>query len=185
VKKIVSIIALVFTALTTPLLAHSDDFYIKASIGRSHYIDIGDHAGNENPNGGSLGLGYIINKNWDVEIGYTHFGTVNSIGISPQKNLKTQTIYVAGIGKLPITESFSILGKAGAAFNYSNLSSEGISIEYNKAITELLLGAGFSYQFTKQLAVTIDYTHYGKGKVANNSAEFKLDQINFGLKYNF
>ena len=68
---------------------------------------------------------------------------------------------------------------------HSILSSEGTSIEYSKTITELLLGAGFSYQFTEELAATIDYTHYGKGKVANNSAEFKLDQINFGLKYNF
>jgi len=185
VKKIISIIALVFAALTTPLLAHSDDFYIKASIGRSHYIDLGDHAGNENPNGASLGLGYIINKNWDAEIGYTHFGTVNSIEISPQKSLKTQTIYAAGIGKLPITEAFSVSGKAGVAFNYSILSSEGTSKEYSKTITELLLGAGFSYQFTKELAATIDYTYYGKGKVTNNSAEFKLDQVNFGLKYNF
>ena len=184
-KKIVSIIALAFAALTTPLLAHSEDFYIKASIGRSHYIDLGDHVDNENPNGASLGLGYIVNKNWDAEIGYTHFGTVKSIGISPQKSLKTQTIYAAGIGKLPITETFSVFGKAGAAFNYSILSSEGTSIEYSKPITELLLGAGFSYQFTEELAATIDYTHYGKGKVANNSAEFKLDQINFGLKYNF
>ena len=184
-KKIVSIIALAFAALTTPLLANSEDFYIKASIGRSHYIDLGDHVDNENPNGASLGLGYIVNKNWDAEIGYTHFGTVKSTGISPQKSLKTQTIYAAGIGKLPITETFSVFGKAGAAFNYSNLSSEGTSIEYNKAITELLLGAGFSYQFTEELAATIDYTFYGKGKVANNSAEFKLDQINFGLKYNF
>jgi OmpA-OmpF porin, OOP family len=184
-KKIASIIALAFAALTTPLLAHSDDFYIKASIGRSHYLEIGDHADNENPNGASLGLGYIFNKNWDAEFGYTDFGTVKSIGISPQKSLKTQTIYVAGIGKLPITEAFSIFGKAGAAFNYSNLSSEGTSKEYSKTITELLLGAGFSYQFTRELAAIIDYTYYGKGKVANNSAEFKIDQVSFGLKYNF
>jgi OOP family OmpA-OmpF porin len=156
-------IALAFAALTTPLLAYSDDLYIKASIGRSHYIDLGDHAGNENPNGALLGLGYIINKKWDAEIGYTHFGTVNSVGISPQKSLKTQTFYAAGIGKLPITEAFSIFGKAGVAFNYSNLSSEGTSKEYGKTITELLLGAGFSYQFSKKLAATIDYTHYGKG----------------------
>lgn len=178
-------IALAFAVLSTPLLAHSDDFYIKASIGKSHYIDLGDHADNENPYGASLGLGYIINKYWDAEIGYTHFGTVNSIGISPQKSLKTQTIYIAGIGKLPITETFSLFGKAGVAFNYSILSSEGSSTEYSKTITELLLGAGFSYQFTKELAATIDYTYYGKGKVANNSAEFKLDQVSFGLKYNF
>ena len=184
-KKIASIFALVSATFSLPFIAHAEGAYIKASIARSYYIDLGDHVDNENPNGASLGLGYIVNKNWDAEIGYTHFGTVKSIGISPQKSLKTQTIYAAGIGKLPITETFSVFGKAGAAFNYSNLSSEGTSIEYNKAITELLLGTGFSYQFTEELAATIDYTFYGKGKVANNSAEFKLDQINFGIKYNF
>ena len=184
-KKIASIIALASTMLSLPFIAHAEGTYIKASIGRSHYLEIGDHADNVNPNGASQGLGYIFNKNWDAEFGYTDFGTVKSIGISPQKSLKTQTIYVAGIGKLPITEAFSIFGKAGAAFNYSNLSSDGTSIEYSKTITELLLGAGFSYQFTKELAATIDYTYYGKGKVANNSADFKLDQISCGIKYNF
>ncbi len=184
-KKIVSIIALVFATLTTPLLAHSDDFYIKTSIGRSHYIDLGDHVDNENPNGGSLGLGYIINKNWDAEIGYTHFGTVNSVGISPQKSLKTQTFYAVGIGKLLLTEAFSVFGKAGVAFNDSILSSEGTSMEYSKTITELPLGAGISYHFSKKLAATIDYTYYGIGKVANNSAEFKIDQVSVGLKYYF
>ena len=184
-KKIASIFALVSATLSLPFIAHAEGAYIKASIGRSHYLEIGDHADNVNPNGASLGLGYIFNKNWDAEIGYTDFGTVKSIGISPQKSLKTQTIYAAGIGKLPITEAFSIFGKAGAAFNYSNLSSEGTSKEYSKTITELLLGAGFSYQFTRELAAIIDYTYYGKGKVANNSAEFKLDQVSFGLKYNF
>ena len=184
-KKIASIFALVSATLCLPFIAHAEGAYIKASIGRSHYLEIGDHADNVNPNGASLGLGYIFNKNWDAEIGYTDFGTVKSIGISPQKSLKTQTIYAAGIGKLPITEAFSIFGKAGAAFNYSNLSSEGTSKEYSKTITELLIGAGFSYQFTRELAAIIDYTYYGKGKVANNSAEFKLDQVSFGLKYNF
>jgi OOP family OmpA-OmpF porin len=184
-KKIASIIALASATLSLPLIAHAEGTYIKASIGRSHYLEIGDHADNENPNGGSLGLGYIFNKNWDAEIGYTDFGTVKSIGISPQKSLKTQTIYAAGIGKLPITESFSIFGKAGLAFNYSKLSSEGISKEFSKTLQELLLGAGLSYQFTRELAAIIDYTYYGKGKVTNNSAEFKLDQVSFGLKYNF
>jgi OOP family OmpA-OmpF porin len=184
-KKIASIITLSCSTLITPFIAHAEGSYIKASIGRSHYLEIGDHADNANPNGGSLGLGYILNKNWDVEIGYTYFGIVNSIEITPQKNLKTQTIYAAGIGKLPITEAFSVFGKAGLGFNYSKLSSEGISKEFSETITELLLGAGISYQFSKEFAATIDYTHYGTGKVDNGNASFKLDQVSLGLKYYF
>lgn len=184
-KKTLSIIALVSTMLSTPLLAHSDDFYIKASIGRSHYINLGDHADNENPSGGSISLGYNANKNWDAEIGYTHFGEVKSIGISPQKSLKTQTIYATGIGKLSITEAFSLFGKAGLAFNYSTLSKEGSSIEFSKTITELLVGVGLSYQLTKELTAIIDYTYYGNGKVADDLPNFTLDQVSLGLKYNF
>jgi len=184
-KKIPSIIALASAVLTTPLIAHADGTYIKASIGRSHYLEIGDHADDENPYGGSLGLGYIIDKNWDAEIGYTDFGTVKSIDLFPQRSLKTQTVYAAVIGKLPITDSFSVFGKTGVATNYSKLSFEGSSQEYSKTITELLLGAGLSYQFTKELAATLDYTHYGTAKTADNAAEFKLDQVSLGLKYNF
>lgn len=184
-KKIVSIIALASATLATPFIAHAEGSYVKASIGRSHYIDVGRHADNEYQNGGSIGLGYIINKNWDAEIGYTHFGTVKSIDLVPQRSLKTQTVYAAVIGKLPITDSFSVFGKTGVASNYSKLSFEGSSQEYSKTITELLLGAGLSYQFTKELAATLDYTHYGTAKTADNAAEFKLDQVSLGLKYNF
>lgn len=184
-KKIASIFALASATLSLPFIAHAEGTYIKASIGRSHYLEIGDHADNENPNGGSLGLGYIINKKWDAEIGYTDFGTVKSIDLSPQRSLKTQTIYAAGIGKLPITEAITVFGKAGLAFNYSKLSFEGTSKEFSKTLQELLLGAGLSFQFTKQLAATLDYTHYGTAKTADNAAEFKLDQVSLGLKYNF
>jgi opacity protein-like surface antigen len=65
------------------------------------------------------------------------------------------------------------------------LSNEGISKEYSKTITELLLGAGLSYQLTKELAAIIDYTNYSNGKVANHLPDFKLDQVSLGLKYYF
>ena len=184
-KKIASIIALATATLTTPFLAHAEGTYVKASVGRSHYKDLGENTANENPTGVSLGLGYVIDKNWDAEIGYTHFGTVKSTGLSPEVSLKTQTIYAAGIGKLPITEAFSVFGKAGLAFNYSKVSIDGTPYSSSETNPSLLLGAGLSYQFTKEIAATLDYTYYGTGKVANNAPDFKLDQVSLGLKYNF
>ncbi len=184
-QKIVSIIALATTALATPFLAHANDYYVKGSIGQSHYRDFGVGIPDESANGGSLGLGYVIDKNWDAEIGYTHFGTAKLKDTDGQISLKTQTIYAAGIGKLPITEAFSVFGKAGLAFNYSKGSVDGTVYGSSKTNTALLLGAGLSYQFTKELTATVDYTNYGKGKLGDNNVEFKLDQVSLGLKYNF
>ncbi len=184
-QKIVSIIALTSAALATPFLAHADDYYVKGSIGQSHYKDFGVGIPDESANGGSIGLGYIIDKNWDAEIGYTHFGTAKLKTTDDPTSVKTQTIYAAGIGKLPITEAFSVFGKAGLAFNYSKASIDGTSIESSKTNTALLLGAGLNYQFTKEIAAIIDYTYYGKGKVDNEGSDFKLDQVSLGLKYNF
>ena len=70
-KKNLSIIALATTTLTTPFIAHAEGTYVKASIGQSNYKGDG---GNEHATGGSLGLGYVFDKNWDAEIGYTNFG---------------------------------------------------------------------------------------------------------------
>jgi OOP family OmpA-OmpF porin len=184
-QKIVSIIALATAALTTPFLANANDYYVKGSIGKSHYRDFGVGIPDESANGGSLGLGYVIDKNWDAEIGYTHFGTAKLKDTDGQISLKTQTIYAAGIGKLPITDAFSVFGKAGLAFNYSKASADGTPYSSSKTNTALLLGAGLSYQFTKEIAAIIDYTYYGKGKTVNEGTEFKLDQVSLGLKYNF
>ena len=186
-QKIVSIIALASAALTTPFLAHADDYYVKGSIGQSHYKDFGSGTPDESTNGGSIGLGYVIDKNWDAEIGYTHFGKLAKSFGNSHETISTNTIYGAGIGKLPITEAFSVFGKAGLAFNYSKFSaSDGISsLELSKTNSSLLLGAGLSYQFTKELAATLDYTYYGTGKVHDNATDFKLDQFSLGLKYNF
>lgn len=184
-KKIASIIALTTATLATPFLAHAEDTYVKASIGRSNYEE--DGGGNQHANGASLGLGYIIDKNWDAEIGYTNFGSVKSVDLSPQINLKTQTIYAAGISKLPVTDALSVFGKVGLAFNYSKVSIVGSPLEFSKTNTALLLGAGLSYQFTKELAATLDYTYYGKGKITieNETKDFKIDQVSLGLKYYF
>jgi OOP family OmpA-OmpF porin len=186
-KKIASIVALASVSLVTPFLAHAEGTYIKASIGRSNYkIDGGS---NEHTTGGSLGLGYSIDKNWDAEIGYTNFGTVKYSDPDPSQSgsLKTQTIYAAGIGKLPITDTFSVFGKAGVAFNYSKATIDGTPYSSSKTNTALLLGAGLNYQFTKELAATLDYTYYGKGKITfgGETGDFKLDQVSAGLKYYF
>jgi OOP family OmpA-OmpF porin len=184
-KKIASIVALASVSLVTPFLAHANEYYVKGSIGKSHYKDFGDGIQDESANGGSIGLGYVIDKNWDAEIGYTHFGTVKLKETDGQISLKTQTIYAAGVGKLPITEAFSVFGKAGLAFNYSKASFKIDSTELSKTNTALLLGAGLSYQFTKEIAAIIDYTYYGKAKVNNEGSGFKLDQVSLGIKYNF
>ena len=184
-KKIASIIALATATLATPFLAYAEGTYVKASIGRSNYKE--DGGGNEHATGVSLGLGYVIDKNWDAEIGYTNFGTIKSSELTPQLSFKTQTIYVAGIGKLPVTDNLSVFGKAGVAFNYSKLSVVGLPLEASKTNTALLLGTGLNYQFTKELAATLDYTYYGKGKVTveGETGDFKIDQFSVGLKYYF
>ena len=186
-KKISSIIALATATLATPFLAYAEGTYLKASIGRSNYKIEG--GSNEHTTGGSIGLGYIIDKNWDAEIGYTNFGTVKYSDPNPSDSgsLKTQTIYAAGIGKLPITDTFSVFGKAGVANNYSKATINGTPYSSSKTNTALLFGAGLNYQFTKELAATLDYTHYGKGKITfgDETGDFKLDQVSVGLKYYF
>lgn len=183
----IALTALISAALVTPFIAHAEDYYAKAAIGQSHYKDFQSGFPGQDATGGSIGLGYAINKNWDAEIGYTYFGNMNEASVNLHETLKTHTLYGAGIGKLAINEAFSLYGKAGIAFNYSKYSATTPtgSVSLSKTNTALLLGAGLSYQITKELAAFIDYTHYGSGKVDDRATEFKLDQVSLGLKYNF
>lgn len=173
-------------ALVLPVAAQAEGTYVKLGVGQSVYSDFtaeGEKFSEVKPTGMQIGVGYSLDKTWDVEAGYIHFGkgtgTISGAGPDTPYSLQTQSIYLAGIGNYAFTEAFSAFGKLGIAVNHSKGKVDGGSATKTK--TQALIGAGLSYQFTKEIAGLVDYTYYGKV----SDADFNLSLLSVGLRYNF
>ncbi len=185
--------AVLGVALVLPVVAQAESMYVIAGIGQSEYTDV-NASGVSYPDlkatAGQIGVGYMVDKMWGAELGYIHFGSDSSSSPSlgtGTVNVKNQTIYLAGIGKFPLSDSFSIFGKLGIAINNSKGNAAGVlttgsySISTDKTKTTALIGVGAGYQFTKELEGYVDYSYFGKVSDTN----VKLSLISVGVRYGF
>lgn len=180
------------TALCSSGAAQAEESYVKFGIGQGHYKDsLVD--GNEGVV--SLAFGQSLSENLGFEIGYMHFGersksdSTTMAGVKTNRSLRTQSLYVAAVGTLPLHESFSLFGKLGVAANYSEAEAKVTTtappitttrISDSETTVKPMVGFGAVYNFSKELAATVEYQHFGK--VAGS---MKVDAWTVGLKYGF
>lgn len=185
---------LVGAALVMPLAAQAEGLYVSAGLGQTFYDSVSlDNAplNDAEPGSGSLAFGYKLNDTWGAEVGYVQFGTAKYGGSvdtsSVSLKFKTQTVYAAVVGKLPLTSSLSGHGKLGLAVNHtqSNLvivdGSARTSESYSMTKSSPLLGLGLAYQFTPTLSGLLDYTYVGKV----TDGDMKVSMVSLGLRYHF
>lgn len=79
-----------------------------------------------------------------AELGYNHFGK--------EAATRFEAWSLAGTGSLALDESWSLLGKVGAARLHAGNADE----------TNLLLGAGVALALSKNLGLRLDYEDFGK-----------------------
>jgi OOP family OmpA-OmpF porin len=95
--------------------------------------------------------GYQFTKNWGVEVGYNDLGNgynvnFNFAGLPGSGSVKIDNWYVAGTGTLPLGDRFSVFAKLGAVANHS----------------DVLVGVGAQYAFTRNWSARLEYEDYGK-----------------------
>jgi OOP family OmpA-OmpF porin len=134
-----------------------------------------------------LYLGYQYTPNWGIEVGYNDIGRNYSAhlagSITPTEGSPTvfagdasariDNWYVAAVGTLPFGNGFSLLGKLGAVRssvrgeNFAFCASGSTTVCGSASLgtsrhSDLLLGAGAEYAFSKQWSVRVEYEDYGK-----------------------
>ena len=182
--------ALLAAALCSPWVAHAQESYVKFGVGQGHYSARGADA---DQTGASLAFGQTLTENLGYEIGYTNFGNWSgSMTAGTQTtsvSIRSQAVYAAVVGNLPLNESFSLFGKLGASVNYTkgkvsltdtaapenNFRDSGSDTKVQPTI-----GVGAAYHFNKQLAATVEYQHFGKVE-----GDLKLSAWTIGVKYGF
>ncbi|MBS0330676.1 MAG: outer membrane beta-barrel protein, partial [Proteobacteria bacterium] len=139
--------------------------------------------------------GYRFNPNLAVEAGYIDFGkakyTASYSGGSAQGSLKAGGVDVATLLSLPLSDSFSVFGKAGvvAAKVDSRLAASGVAVaasgDASTHVVRPLLGVGALYKLSDHVDLRADYDHVsGLGK-SDKTGKMTANMVSLGLAYNF
>lgn len=184
--------ALMGAMVMAPLAAKAEGHYVKLNIGQSNFSDLGPLS-DIDATAFSIAYGYQLDKTWAVEGGYLNTGRASMSAsdgtASASLGLRTQSLFLAGVGALPLNEAFSVYGKLGLAINRSSGASsvagtgtvlDGASSGKTTKASPLL-GIGVAYQITPEWQASVDYSYLHE--VTDGSA--KLSMWSAGLRYNF
>ncbi|MGA7950315.1 MAG: outer membrane beta-barrel protein [Thiobacillaceae bacterium] len=142
-----------------------------------------------------LQLGYGINSNFAVEAGYIDFGKAKYsaayAGGTASGNLKAGGLDLVALGILPLSERFSIFGKAGAvavrAKSSLTASAPAGAAAGDATSNEVrpLIGLGVSYRIADNVDLRGEFDHVnGLGK-SNKTGTMDSNLVSVGVAYHF
>jgi OOP family OmpA-OmpF porin len=142
-----------------------------------------------------LQLGYGINRNLAIEAGYIDFGkakySASYAGGTATGDLKAGGLDLVALGILPLTDKFSIFGKAGAVAlkAKSSLTADASAVTATGKATanevRPLIGLGASYKIANNVDLRTEFDHVnGIGK-SNKTGTMDSNMISMGVAYHF
>ena len=201
---------LALAAFTSPLaIAQDSGWYGGANVGRSlatiddPRITSGLQAGGlatssisdrDRNNGFKLYGGYQLNKNFAIEGGYFDLGKFGYTATTVPAGTLTGDIKVKGlnldlVGIVPLTEKFSVFGRAGLNYAEAKDTFAGTGAvrvtnpNPSKKGTSYKVGLGVQYAITEALAVRGEAERYRVDDAIGNKGH--IDLLSVGLIYRF
>lgn len=138
-----------------------------------------------------LGLGFQFNRFIGLEASYlfpaklTASGTYLTIPVSGEVSVSGYQL--SFLGALPISDSFSLLGKAGYASTDAteSISGFGYTLSNNQNNLNPAYGLGARYAFNDRIALRAMYEDLGIVKTVNMATGARLTFVNVGLQVGF
>ena len=138
--------------------------------------------------------GYQLNRNFAVEGGYFDLGRFNyTVNTTPlgsfSSDMRVRGLNLDLVGILPLSDQFSVFGRAGAAYAQSRSSFARtnplllINSPTSRNETNLKLGLGMQYALTEALALRAELERYRISDPVRNRGH--IDMASIGLVYRF
>lgn len=127
--------------------------------------------------------GTYFNNNFGVELGYVNFGTVSRAGGSS----RAEGLNLALVARLPLSDSFSLLGKLGSTYgrtNVSGLPGSGIASGSDSGFG-LAYGIGAELAVNTQWAVVLQYDVHQLHYIGGSSDREEMKVTSLGIRYKF
>jgi opacity protein-like surface antigen len=144
---VVAMLSAASAVSAAPMAADTLDSYVSVSVGEGRYKFEGD---SETNTGFGLAFGQNLSEMGGYEVGYATLGSLGELADG-----RGHSVYLAGVARFPVADAFSVYGKIGPSVNY-------LSGDDSETRVRLLVGAGVSYQFDKNWAAVLEYSHFGK-----------------------
>jgi OmpA-OmpF porin, OOP family len=149
--------------------------------------------------------GVRINEYFALEAGYVDLGKFKTkynggAAGTAELDYKVSGIALSGIGSLPLTQDFSLLGRLGMFASTAklslasasgpiatNLAAAGITVgsSDSASATTLIYGAGVQYDFTKNISARIEYENYGEVGTSADTGRATVSLISASLMFLF
>lgn len=138
--------------------------------------------------------GYQFNNNFALEGGYFNLGkfgyTATTVPAgSMTGDIKLQGLNLDAVGKLPLTDKLSAIGRVGLNYAQARDTFSGtgavrvLNASASKSETNYKLGAGLQYDFTESLGMRLEAERYRINDAIGNKGH--IDLISVGLVYRF
>lgn len=205
-KKVLAGLCVAATMATVSgaALAADNSFYGAVDIGQSKAKDLCNTGGlagvtvtscDDTDTAWRLGLGYQFNQNFGLEANYVDFGNGNAtgtvLGVPFTADASSTAFQLAVTGALPVSDSFAVTGKIGAAHASLDMSASalGVTVPASANSTDLTYGIGVRYNINKTMAIRAQYEaqyeDFGKVGDPATTGESKLSLISIGMTFGF
>lgn len=166
--------AIVSAAALAALSAHAEGPYVGGSIGNSRYNgpEFGGGVTDRSGTGGKLYGGYGFTPNIALEAGWADLGKAQTAA----GTVRGQGLFVDAVGKVPLTQSFSALGRVGAFHGKTKFGGS------SETSTQPKVGLGVQYDFNKQTAVRGEWERYRFKSIGGKGDS---DLYSVGVNYQF
>lgn len=178
----IAALAVSILLLADPISACAGEFYIGASIGNATLSDDFDGL-NVDANSTAYRLvgGWSFNDYFSLEGGYHDFGdfeqTVDTPNGLATARLSADGFLFGAIGRIPLSERFTLSGRAGMFFWNGTAEINNVS-QASPEDSNLFLGVGGMFDVTDRIQLTTDWIRYELEDV--NSSVFSV-----GFQYRF
>jgi OmpA-OmpF porin, OOP family len=158
--------------------------YFGLNVGRSDFSlpgGAGGFASDNHDTSYNIYGGSFFNNNFGLELGYTDFGKVNRGG----GQTDAEGINLSLVGRLPMSNSFNLLGKLGTTYGRTHVSAapaSGIATgsESNWGVS---YGVGAEWAFTQTLSAVLQWDEHDM-KYPGGGKE-RINTTSIGLRYRF
>jgi OOP family OmpA-OmpF porin len=125
--------------------------------------------------------GSYFNNNFGLELGYTDFGKANRGG----GETEAQGINLSLVGRLPLSNSFNLLGKLGTTYSHTRVSSSPASgiASGSESGWGVSYGIGAEWAFTPALSAVLAWDEHDV-KFSGTGNE-RISTTSLGLRYRF
>lgn len=201
-RNSVLFLGLVAAVAASPAAVHAQQdagFYLGASVGRAHAKDACESTGplvvvtacDEKDTSWKLFGGYQFNRNFALEGGYVDFGKVTAsgtvLGVPVSARAEANAFELLAVGTLPLTDRFSLYGKAGL-FRWDAKAEGtvlGITVRERAKDIDLTFGAGLKYHFTRNVAGRLEFQRYNNVGDEDRTGQVDINIWSIGLQVRF